>query len=239
MELIILIQRSVREQSLLLKFHSIPTTMIKVMIADDHQMFVDGVKAILSQIENLEVIGEANDGEALLKLIAVNPPDVVLMDMNMPALNGLETTKIIVERYPSVKVIMLTMHDSSDYIQRLIKAGANGYVLKNTGKEELKLAIETVHAGDSYYSKEVTQRIMDAMNRKKEVQTNVMNVELTEREMDVLKLIAAEMTTNEIADKLCISSHTVETHRKNLISKLQVRNSMGLVKYAMQMGYVD
>jgi len=209
------------------------------MIADDHQMFVDGVKAILSQIENLEVIGEANDGEALLKLIAVNPPDVVLMDMNMPALNGLETTKIIVERYPSVKVIMLTMHDSSDYIQRLIKAGANGYVLKNTGKEELKLAIETVHAGDSYYSKEVTQRIMDAMNRKKEVQTNVMNVELTEREMDVLKLIAAEMTTNEIADKLCISSHTVETHRKNLISKLQVRNSMGLVKYAMQMGYVD
>jgi len=213
--------------------------MIKVMIADDHQMFVDGVKAILSQIENLEVIGEANDGEALLKLIAVNPPDVVLMDMNMPALNGLETTKIIVERYPSVKVIMLTMHDSSDYIQRLIKAGANGYVLKNTGKEELKLAIETVHAGDSYYSKEVTQRIMDAMNRKKEVQTNVMNVELTEREMDVLKLIAAEMTTNEIADKLCISSHTVETHRKNLISKLQVRNSMGLVKYAMQMGYVD
>lgn len=209
------------------------------MIADDHQMFVDGVKAILSQIENLEVIGEANDGEALLKLIAVNPPDVVLMDMNMPELNGLETTKIMVERYPSVKVIMLTMHDSSDYIQRLIKAGANGYVLKNTGKEELKLAIETVHAGDSYYSKEVTQRIMDAMNRKKEVQTNVMNVELTEREMDVLKLIAAEMTTNEIADKLCISSHTVETHRKNLISKLQVRNSMGLVKYAMQMGYVD
>ncbi len=209
------------------------------MIADDHQMFVDGVKAILSQIENLEVIGEANDGEALLKLIAVNPPDVVLMDMNMPELNGLETTKIMVERYPAVKVIMLTMHDSSDYIQRLIKAGANGYVLKNTGKEELKLAIETVHAGDSYYSKEVTQRIMDAMNRKKEVQTNVMNVELTEREMDVLKLIAAEMTTNEIADKLCISSHTVETHRKNLISKLQVRNSMGLVKYAMQMGYVD
>lgn len=209
------------------------------MIADDHQMFVDGVKAILSQIENLEVIGEANDGEALLKLIAVNPPDVVLMDMNMPELNGLETTKIMVERYPSVKVIMLTMHDSSDYIQRLIKAGANGYVLKNTGKEELKLAIETVHAGDSYYSKEVTQRIMDAMNRKKEVQTNVMNVELTEREMDVLKLIAAELTTNEIADKLCISSHTVETHRKNLISKLQVRNSMGLVKYAMQMGYVD
>lgn len=209
------------------------------MIADDHQMFVDGVKAILLQIENLEVIGEANDGEALLKLIAVNPPDVVLMDMNMPELNGLETTKIMVERYPAVKVIMLTMHDSSDYIQRLIKAGANGYVLKNTGKEELKLAIETVHAGDSYYSKEVTQRIMDAMNRKKEVQTNVMNVELTEREMDVLKLIAAEMTTNEIADKLCISSHTVETHRKNLISKLQVRNSMGLVKYAMEMGYVD
>lgn len=213
--------------------------MIRIIIADDHQIFIDGLKALLSGVEDFEIIKEANNGLDLLEQMENDLPDIVLMDMNMPEMNGLEASKQIRQKYPEVKILVLTMHGSIDYIQKLIKAGAQGYLLKNTGKTELETAIRALIKGENYYSNEVTKRIMRGLQKKHNQDKDFQIVELTEREKQVLILIADELTTHEIADKLFISHHTVETHRKNLISKLNVRNVNGLVKYAVQQGLVD
>lgn len=209
--------------------------MIKIAIADDHQMFIDGIKSLLKGNKNMLVSVEATNGEQLLSLLKEQQTEVILMDVNMPVMDGIEATKQVKKLFPEIKVIMLTMFSSKDYIEKLLRVGANGYVLKNTGKEELTTAIEKVMQGESYFSKEVTERIMEGLQGKK-AENNPHMVELTEREKDVLRLIAQELTSHEIADKLFISFHTVETHRKNLISKLQVKNIAGLVKYAVQNG---
>ncbi len=213
--------------------------MIKIIIADDHQLFIDGIKSILKSIRNMEIIGEVNNGNLLLELLEQQQCDVILMDINMPEMNGIDATKIIKSKFPGIRILMLTMYSSRDYIEKLLRVGADGYILKNTGKEELQEAIETVYKGESFFSKEVTERIMEGLQKKKTAEKNAYVVELTEREIDVLKLIVQEFTTTEIAEKLFISTHTVETHRKNLISKLNVRNIAGLVKYAMQHGLVE
>ncbi len=209
--------------------------MIKIAIADDHQMFIDGIKSLLKGNKNMLVSLEATNGEQLLSLLKEQQTEVILMDVNMPVMDGIEATKQVKKLFPEIKVIMLTMFSSKDYIEKLLRAGANGYILKNTGKEELTTAIEKVMQGESYFSKEVTERIMEGLQGKK-AENNPHMVELTEREKDVLRLIVQELTSHEIADKLFISFHTVETHRKNLISKLQVKNIAGLVKYAVQNG---
>lgn len=213
--------------------------MIKIIIADDHQLFIDGIKSIIKSIKNLEISAEVKNGKQLLDCLSKHLCDVILMDINMPDMDGIEATKEVKKLYPNIKIIMLTMYSSRDYIEKLLRVGADGYILKNTGKEELQKAIETVHQGESYFSAEVTERIMEGLQKKKSTERNSFTVELTEREIDVLKLIVQELTTSEIAEKLFISTHTVETHRKNLISKLNVRNIAGLVKYAMQNGLVD
>lgn len=213
--------------------------MIKVVITDDHQIFIDGLKALLSIMEGVELVGEANNGLELLEVLKKQEVDIILMDVNMPEMDGIEATKEVLQQYPDMKVLMLTMFGTQDYIQKLLKAGAQGYLLKNTGRDELENAIRTLVGGGTYYSKEVTDRIMEGLQKKKKQDQDYRLVELTEREKEVLVLIAEEMTTQEIADKLFISHHTVETHRKNLISKLNVRNVSGLVKYAVQQGMLD
>jgi DNA-binding NarL/FixJ family response regulator len=213
--------------------------MIQILIADDHQMFIDGVKSLLKVQKEYIVVGEANNGLQVLSLLESTPVDLILMDVNMPHMDGIETTKQVRAKYPNIKILMLTMFNTRDYIEKLLRVGAHGYILKNTGKEELSEAINTVINGGSFFSKEVTERIMEGLQKKKAHDTNPMMVELTEREKDVLKLIVQELTSQEIADRLNISFHTVETHRKNLISKLNVRNIAGLVKYAMQQGYAE
>ena len=213
--------------------------MIKVIVVDDHQIFIDGVKALIESFEDINIVAEANDGVELIDSLSKNEADIILMDINMPVMDGIEATKLVLEKYPELKVLMLTMHDSKEYIEKLLKVGAHGYILKNTGKEELYEAINTVVNGDNFYSAAVTKSIMESMQKKKSVIKKLHNVQLTSREKDVLELIAQEFTTNEIAEKLFISHHTVESHRKNLISKLQVRGVSGLVKYAIQSGLVD
>jgi DNA-binding NarL/FixJ family response regulator len=211
--------------------------MIQLIIADDHQMFIDGLRSLLKPQKNISISGEAHNGDEVLQLLEKNTPaDIILMDVNMAGLNGIEATKIVRHRYPEIKILTLTMFNTRDYIEKVLKAGAHGYILKNTGKEELNEAIEKVMKGESFFSREVTERIMEGLQGKKRMEEDPMMVELTEREKDVLKLIVEEYTTQEIADKHFISFHTVETHRKNLISKLNVKNIAGLVKYAMQRG---
>ena len=213
--------------------------MIKIMIADDHQMFIDGIKLLLKSRKDFLVVGESQNGVELLNALNKQEADLILMDVNMPEMNGEEATKLVKKQFPKTKVLMLTMFSSRDYIEKLLRAGADGYILKNTGKEELTQAIDTLISGKSFYSQEVTMRIMEGLQQKKEAENNPHFVELTLREKDVLKLIVKELTSHEIADELYISFHTVETHRKNLISKLQVKNIAGLVKFALQNGLAD
>jgi len=212
---------------------------IKIVIVDDHQMFIDGIRVLVQSMPNIEVVGEANNGIELIDVLHNVLPDVILMDMSMPKMDGLDATKHVVKNHPDCKILMLTMHDSRNHIERLLKAGANGYILKNTGADELKKAIESVVNGQAYYSQEVTNRIMEGLQQKKRVSAEHGDAVITDREKDVLKLIAQEFTTSEIAEQLFISHHTVESHRKNLISKLGVRSAAGLVKYAVQMGLLD
>lgn len=213
--------------------------MIKILIADDHQMFIDGLKSILSQQEQCEIIAKANNGLEVLEQLKMHAIDVVLMDVNMPEMDGIEATKMVRELHPEVKILMLTMFNTRDYIEKLLKAGAHGYILKNTGKDELIEAIEKVNSGESFFSEEVKLKIMEGLQQKKNLEKDMFNIELTEREKQVLTLIVKEYTTNEIAEELFISPHTVETYRKNLTSKLPVKNIAGLVRYAIQMGLVD
>lgn len=213
--------------------------MIKIIIADDHQLFIDGIKSLVKSMKKMEIIAEVSNGKQLLEVLESKSCDIILMDINMPEMDGVEATKQVKAKYPSIKILMLTMFSNREYIEKLLRAGADGYLLKNTGKEELQEAIDNIINGESYFSKEVTERIMEGLQKKKIAEKNTYIVELTEREIEVLKLIVQEFTTAEIAEKLFISPHTVETHRKNLISKLNVRNIAGLVKYAMQNGLVD
>jgi DNA-binding NarL/FixJ family response regulator len=212
--------------------------MISVMIADDHQMFIDGVKALLSSEDEIRVIGEALSGIELMALLESKTPDVVLMDVNMPQMDGLEATSRIHLKYPDVKILMLTMYNNEDFIFGLMNAGASGYILKNTGRTELTEAIRAVHSGKTFYSKEVSETILQNIT-KKPAQQKMEAAQLTEREKDVLRLIAQELTTLEIAERLFISPNTVETHRKNLMSKLHAKNIAGLVRFALQTGLIS
>ena len=213
--------------------------MLRILIADDHQMFIDGIKALLESNKAFSIVGEANNGNQVIEKLETTEVDIILMDVNMPELDGIEATKKIIKAYPKVKVLMLTMFNTRDYIEKVLKAGAHGYILKNTGKEELQEAILKIMNGESFFSKEVTEKIMQGLQKKKEAQNDPMFIELTDREKEVLIWIVEELTTQEIADKLFISHHTVETHRKNLISKLNVKNTAGLVKFAIQHGIVN
>jgi DNA-binding NarL/FixJ family response regulator len=213
---------------------------IRVLIADDHQMFVDGLKSSLSQTDFVSVVGTANTGKQVLDFLSEKETDVVLLDINMPELNGIDTAKVIVKKHPSVRIIMLSMYLEKQFIEELVRIGISGYILKNTGIKELEQAIQTVSEGKKHFSNDVALKLLDAQTNtvyaNEMTQTQPQLSGLTEREIDVLKLIAKEFTTPEIAEKLFISAYTVETHRKNLIRKLNVKNIAGLVKFAVQNG---
>lgn len=206
--------------------------MIQILIADDHQMFREGIRSLINGIENMEVIGEASTGQESLDFLKQHPTDVVLLDYNMPDLTGLESIIEIKRLNLSVKIIMLTMHDKREIIRDVQKAGADGYLLKDSSREQLIEAITEVCNGASYFVDDVKDALVDSYRIPFEKKV----IRLTPREKDVLQLICEEYTTNEIAEKLFISVNTVETHRKNLISKTGVKNGIGLVKFALTNG---
>ena len=211
--------------------------MLSIIIADDHQMFIDGIKVLLEQEPSISIVGEARDGKRLLELLEKQKVDIILMDINMPVLDGIEASRIIRKKYPEIKILILTMYNSKQYITSMIAAGANGYILKNTGKEELMKAIKAIYSGNTYYSEEVTTRVMESF-RKKDVHTEI-QPELTHREKEVLQLLAQDLTAGETAKKLNISHYTVEAHRKNMLSKFNVRTTIGLIKLAIERGLLD
>jgi DNA-binding NarL/FixJ family response regulator len=189
--------------------------------------------------ELIQVIGEAQNGEEALCFLRENYVDVVLMDINMSSMGGIATTKEIVGRYPKVGVIILTMHNEVSIIQEALKAGALGYLLKTTNTSGLKKAITEVANEGTYFSSEVSEKIMNQLIKRKLERESNDPINLTKREKEILKLISEEFTNHEIAEKLFISQRTVDTHRRNLIQKLQAKNTAGLVRFALKNKIID
>ncbi|MEM6965076.1 MAG: response regulator transcription factor [Bacteroidota bacterium] len=213
--------------------------MIKILIAYDHKVFRDGIVSIIEDIEDIEVIAQAENGREVVAQLQICKPDVILMDISMGGANGIETTQLVKKDFPTVKVLVLSMHDESDYIIKMLDAGASGYLLKDAGSTEMIKAIREVNQGNTYYSQQVSAVMVQALTQSKKQKEKRTGIPLTKRELEVLQLIAEEYTNPEIAEKLFISIRTVDTHRRNLIEKLNVKNTAGLVKYAIKHGIVE
>lgn len=204
--------------------------MIRVVLADDHRIFLDGISVLLRDVEGIELAATAGNGREALRLIETLKPDVAILDINMPELDGIEVAKVVRRQVDNCKVLILTMSNKHSYIEKAREAGACGYILKNAGKEEFLLAIRKLAAGQNYFASEVMETLMMGRNTSQAMH----DIELTEREMEVLRLVAKGLTAPEIAEKLFISEHTVKSHRKSLLSKTNSRNSVELVMFSME-----
>ncbi|HSZ24207.1 MAG TPA: response regulator transcription factor [Cytophagaceae bacterium] len=204
---------------------------IKIIIADDHRLIRDGIKAMLARNERFELLGEAEDGEQLVALLQEVLPDVVLIDITMPKKNGIEIFSELKKINPNLKFILLTMHEEPEYVIKAVKGGASGYLLKNLEYEELEKAVLTVANGGKYFNEHISRILLENLHSNTEEEA--MNDKLTEREQEVLAEIVKGFTTKQIAEKLFISHRTVETHRVNLMKKLEVHNIAELVKIAL------
>ncbi len=205
---------------------------IKLLLADDHLMIRDGIKLMLKKSLGMEIVAEASNGAEVITYLEkyASKIDIVLMDINMPIMSGIEATQIITDKFKNIKVLALTMHAEGTYITNMLKAGALGYVLKESGTNELITAINTVARGQKYYSNEVSVTLINSLisdDKPKDSQ-------LSERELEVLAHIATGETNKKIGDKLCISGRTVETHRRNILEKLAVKNTAEMIRYAIE-----
>lgn len=207
---------------------------IKILLADDHKIVRDGIKLMLEPQAGIDVVAEAEDGSDVMSLLEEHVVDLVVMDINMPEKDGVTTTREVKEKYPDLKVLALTMSNDDLHIRQMIQAGASGYVMKSAGRNELKEAIHTIMDGRHYFSDEATQSIMMDLVKGKGKSSSPDPIHITERELEILELIVKEFTNQEIAEKLYISSRTVDAHRRNLLQKTGARNTAGLVKYAFQ-----
>jgi DNA-binding NarL/FixJ family response regulator len=203
---------------------------IKIILADDHSLVREGFKALLNKSGEIEVIAEAENGTQLLQLLDIHSPDVLLIDISMPELSGIEALSTIKKLNPNLKVIILTMHEEAEYVLKSIQAGANGYLLKNVELEELHNAIKKVVAGEKYFNATISNIMIDNLSKAKEVKDDTSPI--TVREKEILQYVAAGLSTKLIADKLEISIRTVETHRVHLLKKLHAQNTAELIKKA-------
>ncbi|HYF02037.1 MAG TPA: response regulator transcription factor [Patescibacteria group bacterium] len=211
---------------------------IRILIADDHQMFIDGVRSSLENISHITIVGQAHNGEELLQLLSDKKCDIVLLDITMPKMNGMEACAEIKKRFPALQILVLSMHNEQEYIRKMMELGADGYVIKNIEPDELIRAIEKIHAGEHYFSSDVALAMMSPAPRIISEQMLLHSEILSKREVQIVKLIAQEMTSAQIANELFISESTVETHRRNIIQKLGVKSTVGIMKYAIQHGLV-
>ncbi|MEI6409282.1 MAG: response regulator transcription factor [Bacteroidota bacterium] len=213
--------------------------MVKIFIADDHAMFAEGVESLLNGEPDFELCGKAMTGAETLAKMADMQPDVLLLDINLPDQTGLEVCRRIRAEWPTVKIMALTMFNDESYISAMLNMGAQGYLLKNTGKAELCNAIRTLASGKTYFCQEVTDTVMRSLMRERTAGTVKEAPKISRREREVLVLIMDECTTQEIAGQLFISEKTVESHRAALLAKLGARNTAGLVKAALHWKLLD
>lgn len=207
-----------------------------VLLVDDQSIFLDGIESLLERWANVDVIGKAYNGSSALELVKAHKPDLVLMDINMPHMDGIEATKRIRKASPDTRVIVLSMYGHREFVLELLDSGVGGYLLKTTSKEELMEAIRTVTDGKQYIAQEL-RALAAQPDRKADREGELKYGPLTSREVQVVKLILQERTTQEIAAALFLSVPTIETHRRNIFHKLDCRNIAGLVKYAMERGW--
>lgn len=194
-------------------------------------MMIDGIVSLLQGEKKFEIIGTALDGNDALKKIETSVPDILLTDVSMPGMGGIELCREVRQKFPKIKVLVLTMYNDREIVNEILLAGANGYILKNTGKQELLEALEALNLNNAYYSSEVVNTLIENIkNPVKEKQ--IISSDLTGREIEIVRLIVREFSSAEIAEKLFISQRTVETHRKNILRKTGVKNIVGLIKYA-------
>ena len=209
---------------------------ITVEIVDDHKIFVDGIQSLLENENGIMLTAKSHSGKELMASLKQEQPDVILMDVNLPDINGVELSKKVKELYPEVQILALTMYNVRKFVFNMLEIGVNGYIIKNTGKEELIHAINKVATGDSYYSQEVKELFFET---KSEGNSEQPLPNLTSREKEILRMVAQEYTTPEIAQELFLTEDTIETHRKNIIQKLNVRNTAGMIKVAIENNLVE
>lgn len=210
---------------------------IHILLADDHRLVRAGVRALLEGLPNVKVVAEAADGHETLALVKVHQPQVVLMDVAMSGLNGLETTARLVKECPHVRVIMLSMHANEEYIWQALRAGASGYLLKNASTAELEAGLKAVSLGETYLDPGIARRVIDGYRRGDAWPKHPLE-QLTPRQREILQLIAEGRSTKEIAFLLNLSAKTVETHRAQLMERLGIHDVPGLVRYAIRHGLV-
>ncbi|MFH2144054.1 MAG: response regulator transcription factor [Bacteroidota bacterium] len=210
---------------------------VNILIVDDHQMFIDGIKALLRKEKKFKITAEALCGKDALLLLENEKFDVLVTDISMPEMTGVELTKIVKEKYPYIKVLVLTMFNDQEVIEDIIMSEAEGYILKNTGKSELVAALEALSNGSTFYSREVLTSLMQKVQKDKKIQNETIN--LSEREKEVLELICQEYSSDEIAGKLFISRRTVDTHRQHIYEKTGCKTIVSLIKFAIRNQLVE
>ncbi len=220
-----------------LKCPCVPMVKMRVLIADDHLLMRAGLRTLLQSIPEVDVVAEADNGLQALELIAAHQPTLALFDITMPLMNGLDATERICQDFPGTHVVMLSMHTGEDYVRRALKAGARGYLLKDSDPSELRTALETVSRGEVYLSPAVAKHVVSAYLRGETTETNSLS-RLTPRLREVLQLLAEGHRTKAIAQAMKISIRTVESHRAQLMEELEIHELAGLVKYAIRMGLV-
>jgi len=213
-------------------------TIKKVIIADDHRMVTDGLQSIIDNSDDFRVIQTVENGRELLRILEILETDLVLMDLDMPVMNGLEAMQEIRKKYPAMRVIVLTMHEEKSLVKKLTDLGARGYLFKNADKDELLTAMRRVYEGGVYFSAGLTLGLINTQLGQTSSYDEKKGL-LTEREIEILKLIASGKSNKEIGDELFISHRTVDTHRTNLMKKLEVNNIAGLIRYAIKHGYLQ
>ncbi len=204
----------------------------KIAITDDHKMVLRGIESMLENTKEIQVVGAYNNANETIKNIDKDQPDILLLDINLPDINGIDLSKQLLKKYPDLKIIALTSHDDISFVKRMLKNGVHGYLLKNTDKIELLEAFKTVLSGELYLQKDIHKKTLNQTI--KNTTDNRLKPNLTRREQDVLIAISEELTTQKISEKLFISPKTVETHRMNIMSKLGAKNSVGIIKIAIE-----
>lgn len=212
--------------------------MIKLLLADDHNIILDGLSQMFNQSEELSVVATANNGIEVLEKLNIASFDIIMLDINMPQMNGMQCAQEILKLHPTQKIMMLTMNEEKSIIEKMISIGVKGFLLKTTEKDELINAIKMVHSGKEYFSSGITKIMMSQPNEKPASNLEVLSL-LTEREIEIIKYIAEGLSSIEIGEKLFISPRTVETHRTNIIKKINVNNVAGMVRFAFQNNLVS
>lgn len=213
---------------------------IKLIIADDHKIFLDGIISLLSDYSNFEIVATATSSEELIELINKYDIDIVITDITMKGMSGIDATKIITDLKPSIKVLILSMHKSEEFLLNAVQAGACGYLPKDSPSKELIEAINIIYKEGCYFNREISEYFLKNYTRRHKFEQNIIEKEeLTNREIELLKLVASGMTNKEISDKLFISIKTVEAHKNHILQKLKLKNSVELTHYAIRNKLID